>query len=163
MSVPPEVRPTEGRVREALFSIWADRIRGARFLDLFAGSGAVGLEALSRGAGEVVFVESDRRISRALHANAAGLAESDWRVITARLPEGLERLEGRTFGFVFLDPPYRFEDHSQVVEAAAGLLGIGGCLAVEHATRVRLAAAVGGLRRADERVYGDSALTFFEV
>src|SRR6185436_9728504 len=91
LAVPSGSRPTEGRVREALFSIWGDRLAGSRFLDLFAGSGAVGIEALGRGAGAVVCVDSDPRAVRAMEENLGRLGPSSRQVAVRRLnlPGGL--------------------------------------------------------------------------
>jgi 16S rRNA (guanine966-N2)-methyltransferase len=105
--VPEGARPTSGRAREALFDILQDTIVGARVLDLYAGSGAIGLEALSRGAAEAVFVETDRR---ALDANLSRCApdSASARVLAgdARRALDLLRREGRSFDLVFADPPY---------------------------------------------------------
>lgn len=100
------LRPTPDRVRETLFNWLAPRIAGARCLDLFAGSGALGFEALSRGAAEVVFVERQRAVARVLQANLARLgAVADGRVVAG---DALAYLAGpaRAFDVVFLDPPF---------------------------------------------------------
>jgi 16S rRNA (guanine966-N2)-methyltransferase len=98
------VRPTSDRVREALFSILGD-VGGARVLDLFAGSGALGIEALSRGAGGAVFVENDPRALAALRANVEAIGGSGAEVVRADALSWLRR-GGRTFDLLFLDPPY---------------------------------------------------------
>jgi 16S rRNA (guanine966-N2)-methyltransferase len=119
LDVPREARPTSGRAREALFDILQDSIVGGRVLDLFAGSGAIGLEALSRGAAEAVFVETDRRaldvnLSRCAPAEAAiEIFEGDVR----RAVDLLSR-DGRRFDLVFADPPY-----SRGVSALPGSVG----------------------------------------
>lgn len=161
--MPPGIRPTEARVREALFSIWGQRIRGARFLDLFAGSGAVGLEALSRGAAEAVFVEVSRRVAGVAEANAVRVAADGWSVLRGELPEALEKLSPGYYDLVFADPPYDFVDYEAVIAGVAPLLAAGGALAVEHSVRVALPRAAGGLALCDERVYGESALTFYDA
>ncbi len=101
------VRPTQDRVREALFCMLAPDIAGARFLDLYAGTGAVGLEALSRGAAEVVWVESDRRVCALARENVARLAGAERQVVCAEAERWLGG-GGRGAGFdmVFADPPY---------------------------------------------------------
>ncbi len=159
--MPPGVRPTGARVREALFSIWAERLQGARFLDLFAGSGAVGLEALGRGAAEVVLVESDRRIARVAAANAARLATGSWRIVVATLPAELGELGGQRFELVFADPPYAFEAYERLIAGVAEVLAPGGALAVEHSARVALPRGVAGLELGAERRYGDTSLSIF--
>jgi 16S rRNA (guanine(966)-N(2))-methyltransferase RsmD len=164
LSVGPGVRPTEGRVRESLFSIWQDRVRGARFLDLFAGSGAVGLEAHSRGAAFVCFVEADPRVLRDLERNAAELPKSAWRRWRGRVPAALGQLVAAgepAFDLVFADPPYAFEDYEKLIAAAAELLAENGEVAVEHSARTSMPEATGDLRRADERRYGETALSFY--
>ena len=105
LAVPPGARPTEGRVREALFSIWSDRIENARVLDLFAGSGVVGLEAVGRGALSALAVDGDLRAVKILEANAALLKDKGIKVRRLTLPAGLSRLTG-PFDLVFADPPY---------------------------------------------------------
>jgi 16S rRNA (guanine966-N2)-methyltransferase len=164
LSVGPGVRPTEGRVRESLFSIWQDRVRGARFLDLFAGSGAVGLEANSRGATFVCFVEADPRVLRDLEHNAAELPKSVWRRWRGRVPAALGQLVAAgepAFDLVFADPPYAFADYEKLIEAAGELLAENGEIVVEHSARSSLPEAAGDLRRADERRYGETALSFY--
>ena len=95
LAVPPGARPTEGRVREALFSIWSDRIEGARVLDLFAGSGVVGLEALGRGALSALAVDQNLRAVETLEANAGKLGERLLEIRRLTLPAGLARLQRR--------------------------------------------------------------------
>jgi len=165
LAVPPRVRPTGGRVREALFSIWGARIEGARVLDLYAGSGAVALEALGRGAAAALAVEHDPRALAALAANAERLAETA--ALTVRrgaLPGELARL-ARTgagpFDLVFADPPYRFADHAALLEGLAPLLAADGEAVIEHAVRAEPPAAAAGLVRIDRRRYGESALSFY--
>jgi 16S rRNA (guanine966-N2)-methyltransferase len=163
LAVPPGARPTEGRVREALLSIWQDRLDGARLLDLYAGSGAVGLEALSRGAAVVVFVESDRAALRALARNCA-LAEGG-RAIRRRasLPGGLAvaLADQAPFGLVFADPPYRFAAHAGLLLAIEPHLAAGGEVALEHAARGATPETAGALVRHAVRRYGESALSFY--
>lgn len=108
LAVPPGARPTEGRVREALFSIWSGRLEGARVLDLFAGSGVVALEALGRGAFSACAVDQALAAVKTLEANAAKVGEP-LAIRKLRLPEGLARLAGDAsgpFDLVFADPPY---------------------------------------------------------
>jgi 16S rRNA (guanine(966)-N(2))-methyltransferase RsmD len=163
LAVGPGVRPTEGRVRESLFSIWQESVPGARFLDLFAGSGAVGLEANSRGAAYVCFVEADPRVLRDLERNAAELPPAVWRRWRGRLPGTLGQLaaEEPAFDLVFADPPYAFDGYERLIESAAGVLGPSGELALEASTRVALPATAGELRRTDERRYGETAVSFY--
>lgn len=165
LAVPPQARPTEGRVREALFSIWREPLAdGARMLDLFAGSGVVGLEAAGRGALRVLCVDWDRRSFPVLQSNRDRLGEALVELRTMDLPAGLSALaerEGGAFDLVFADPPYAFSGYSGLLEAVAPLLAAGGEAAVEHSARVNLPGEVGGLVRVDTRRYGESSLTFY--
>src|SRR3954454_2574716 len=110
-----QTRPTTARVREALFSrveAWCGSLQGLRFLDLYAGSGAVGLEAWSRGAGVVTFVESDRRTARLVGANATGLGFATADVAAASVTAPLPRPPAAPYDIAFLDPPYPLDDVS---------------------------------------------------
>jgi 16S rRNA (guanine966-N2)-methyltransferase len=160
--VPPGARPTEGRVREALFSIWSDRIQGARVLDLFAGSGVVGLEALGRGALSAVAVDQSARAVEILETNAGKLGERLLDIRRLTLPGGIPRLaEQGPFDLVYADPPYNFPMYPEVLEAVAPLLAEDGELVVEHSSRRELPIEVGRLTRTDVRKYGESALSFY--
>ncbi|MFP3941613.1 MAG: 16S rRNA (guanine(966)-N(2))-methyltransferase RsmD [Thermoanaerobaculia bacterium] len=165
LSVPPGARPTEGRVREALFSIWREPLaEGARLLDLFAGSGAVGLEAAGRGALRVVCVEANRRAFSALQGNRDRLGEALVELRRLELPGGLRELaasEAGAFDLVFADPPYRFAAYRELLERAAPLLAEHGEMAVEHSARVPVPEEARGLIRVDQRRYGESALSFY--
>jgi 16S rRNA (guanine966-N2)-methyltransferase len=166
LAVPAGARPTEGRVREALFSIWQESLSdgGCRFLDLFAGSGAVGLEAASRGAFQVLCVDESVAAVRAIAANAARLGEPLLEVRRLALPAGLVRLAAEPagpFDLVFADPPYIFAAYDAVLAAAAPLLAAGGEVGVEHSSRRELPAEVAGLVRTGVRRYGESALSFY--
>jgi 16S rRNA (guanine966-N2)-methyltransferase len=107
LQTPPglDVRPTSDRVREALFSILGDRVDGSRVLDLFAGSGALAIEALSRGADSAVLVESDRRAVAAIRANLDAIGDAGARVEPVDALAWLRRARGE-YDLVFLDPPY---------------------------------------------------------
>lgn len=166
IEVPGNVRPTAGRVREALLSIWQQEMPGARFLDLFAGSGATGLEALGRGAALAVLVESDPRVARALRGTLTLVAPGEaWRVVRLELPQGLVTLAAREdapFDLVFADPPYRFDAYPELVGRVAPLLAPGGRLAVEHSARMSWPDPEScALRRLERRDYGETSLTFY--
>ncbi len=131
-----QTRPTSDRAREALFARLGP-IEGVRVADLFAGSGALGLEALSRGAASCTFVESGRDALAALHANLADLAPAGAQVVTGRLPTALARLSG-PFDLLLLDPPYAAEGLlAATLErlAASPLLARGALVVVEHTAR----------------------------
>ena len=164
LPVPPGVRPTEGRVREALFSIWGGRLRGARLLDLFAGSGAVALEAVGRGAVSALCIECSRRALDVLEANVERLGERGVvDVRSATLPAALTALAGtpQRYDLVFADPPYEYPDYGGLVVAVGPLLAADGELAVEHSMRRGLPIEVGNMVRVDQRRYGETALSFY--
>lgn len=166
LTVPPGARPTEGRVREALFSIWQDRLEGCRFLDLFAGSGAVGLEAAGRGALRVVCIDQDPQAVRAIAANAAKLGDPLLETRRLALPASLTQLAeqgGGAFDLVFADPPYRFDAFEPLLLALPPLLAAGAEIAIEHSSRRDLPLTVGPLVRTDLRRYGESALAFYRA
>jgi 16S rRNA (guanine966-N2)-methyltransferase len=160
-------RPTADRVREALFSILGD-VDGLVVLDLFAGSGALGLEALSRGAADATFVEEARPALQALRENVAALELADRATVLAgEVATALRRLagQGRRFGLVFLDPPYARAGAPETLAdlVALGLLVPGAWVVVEHASRDAAPDAPPQLERRFERVYGDTTLTFHRL
>ena len=161
LTVPPGARPTEGRVREALFSIWNDRIEGARVLDLFAGSGVVGLEALGRGALSALAVDQNLRAVEILETNAGKLGERLLEIRRLTLPAGLARLPAGSFDLVYADPPYNFNAYGELLEAVAPLLAADAEIAVEHTSRREMPIEVGPLTRVDVRKYGESAISFY--
>jgi 16S rRNA (guanine(966)-N(2))-methyltransferase RsmD len=159
------IRPTSDRVREALFDILGDRVAEATFLDCYAGTGAVGIEALSRGARRVLFLERDRAALEIIRTN---LALESWRelaeVIAGEVEHSLDRLARRDdrCDIIFLDPPYDPPVDPRVLRAAAGLLDPLGVLVVEHRSNQGVEAPEGGLLRPARRYrYGDTALSSF--
>jgi len=166
LDVGPGVRPTEGRVREALFSIWQETIPDSRFLDLFAGSGAAAFEALSRGASSAVLVEQAPAVLRCLERNVRELGLGA-RVKLRRgvLPGALRGMAERPerFEHVFADPPYAFDGHARLLAMASLLLTEGGELVLEHSARVEPLGGAGSLVLVDRRRYGESALSFYRV
>ncbi len=155
-------RPTSDRVREALFARLGD-LDDARVLDLYAGTGALGIEALSRGAKEVVFIERASRSLLVLRANIAtlGLA-ADTRVLAEDALRGLQRLgrEAARFDLALLDPPYAAGEVAGALEAlvATGVLAAGAAVVVESGRRHPVP-IVEGLAPIDERRYGDTVIT----
>ncbi len=160
------VRPTADRVKEAVFSMIGSRLDydGGAVLDLYAGSGALGIEALSRGAQSCVFVERDRRAGAVLRTNldACGLRGAA-RVVARGVAASLESLaqDGAEFDLIVADPPYA-TDPMRVVDqvAAAAVLGEGGLLVVEH-DRSRSMEGRGDLRLTLTRPYGKTSVTMF--
>ena len=159
------VRPTADRVREALFAIAGGRVSGAAFLDAFAGTGAVGVEALSRGAARAVFLERDPRMLRLIARN---LGVGEWPGVPEVIPGEVERsfgilsARGERFGIIFLDPPYDQPAGPDLLAAAARLLRPEGLLIVEHAVR-RPVEPLPGALLASLRAYryGDTGLATY--
>lgn len=162
-------RPTADRVRETLFDILGPAVAGARVLDLFAGTGAVGIEALSRGAARVVLVERDQSALRALRANLAALGASRAaaRVMAGDVLHVLPELGGQEgpFDFVFVDPPYATALAGRTLEAlaAARICRDGTEVVVQHSTRTVLPVVPGLTAHRRPRQFGDTALTFLRA
>ena len=157
-------RPTSDRVREALFSILGPPPEGAQVLDLCAGAGALGLEALSRGAAGAVFVDQDRKAIDALRANIDTLGLQDRsQVHRGDARSVLRRLNGK-FHWIFADPPYRSGLAGPLLAelgADGRLLADGAVVVVEHDRRLPPADRHGCLVRTDLRRYGDTEVSFF--
>ena len=159
------LRPTSDRLRESLFNILAPRIAGARVLDGYAGTGAIGIEALSRGAGAVTFVEQDPRAVKLIAANLAALGAGDAAkpvIIRAGFANAVTRLGGEVFDLIILDPPYAHGAAPEALAAAATIAAAGTRVVIEHAARHAPPEAHGGLRRTRTVTAGDSALSFYE-
>ena len=157
------LRPTSGLVREAIFNILAARVEDATVLDLYAGTGALGIEALSRGAAHATFVEAEPACVSAISQSLSRAEMSDvGTVLRARLPGALKNLKG-TFDLIFLDPPYNEPDVEMVLVNLAVLVGAGGMVVYEHGSRYNPPERPAGLRLSERRVYGDSAVAFFEA
>lgn len=157
------LRPTSDRLKESLFAILTPAIAGARVVDGFAGSGALGIEALSRGAAEVLFVEADRRAGDLILANLShcGITEG-CAMIRGEFAGALARLPAqRRFDLVLLDPPYDEADLDAVLRAAASRLDPGGTLVLEHATRRDVPPGAGDLTLVRQVTAGDSALAIY--
>jgi 16S rRNA (guanine(966)-N(2))-methyltransferase RsmD len=159
----PGTRPTAERTREALFSIWQERLPGARFLDLFCGSGAAGLEALSRGAAQATLIDSEARSLAVAARNRDRLKATACRTLRSTLPAGLARapIGDDEFDLIFADPPYEFDEWPALLAAIAPKLRQDGEAAIEHSARAELPAANAGLERVDTRRYGDTAVSFY--
>ena len=158
------LRPTSDKLRETLFNILAPRMPGARVVDGYAGTGAVGIEALSRGAAHVTFIEKNRRAAALIEENlrACGV-EADYTIECGDVPAVLRRASrGITYDVVLLDPPYDLPNVEEALDAAAAHLAAGGVLVLERATR-REPGTPASMARVRDVKSGDSALTFFEL
>ena len=161
-----KIRPTSDRLRETLFNILSPRVVDARFLDLCAGSGAIGIEAISRGASQVVFVEASKRAASLIGDNLehCGVAEVG-KVQNRDALAGLRALSAREcqFDIIYFDPPYESHLYSPVLDAISKstILAEDGVLVVEHRGAALLAPGYGELRPFREVKQGDSRLTFY--
>jgi 16S rRNA (guanine(966)-N(2))-methyltransferase RsmD len=155
------LRPSSDRLRETLFNILAPRIEDARVLDGCAGTGAVGIEALSRGASHVTFADVDRRAVELVARNLARCRiGSGHAIIRADLRSPGTRLPPSAFDVIFLDPPYDM-DPVEMVAAAGEWLRASGVLVLEHARRRHVAEQIGSLLRVRRVASGDSELAFY--
>jgi len=169
LKTPPgeATRPTSDRVREALFSTLEAQLgslTGLRFLDLYAGSGAIGLEAMSRGAGLVTSVESNRRTAKVVQDNAATLGFSKVEVLVQPVARALQHRPRAPYDVVFVDPPYPL-DNDEVERAVALLvandwLAAGAVLVVERSARSVEPTWPAGLVREREKAYGETVLWY---
>jgi 16S rRNA (guanine(966)-N(2))-methyltransferase RsmD len=162
------LRPTSDKLRETVFNILAPRIRGARVLDGYAGTGALGIEALSRGARSATFVDEDRRATTLIAENIAHCGiEDQCVIIQTNIARALESLRGGDpFDIVLFDPPYAPEHDSDldaILRAAADLLAPDGLVVLEHARRAPMHDDLGRLVRMRTLMTGNSALSLYEL
>jgi 16S rRNA (guanine(966)-N(2))-methyltransferase RsmD len=158
------LRPTSDKLRETLFNILASRVEGARVLDAYAGTGAIGIEALSRGAAHVTFVDEDPRALKLVAENLEHCGVSDrYVIIRARLgSKKTPSMAPQSVDLVVLDPPYDEPDLAAALMTAEPLIAPGGLLVLEHARRREAPESVGRLSRVRSVHSGDSALAFYE-
>ena len=166
-AVIPGVRPTTERVRAAIFNILAiDQYHCRRVLDLFAGTGSLGIESLSRGAGWADFVERDRKQCTVIRDNLTSTGFGDQAGVRQMdAVRSLPLLDG-DYSLVLLDPPYRMGAFHQVIESIAeraGLLTADGMVVAGHSKQTELRASYGGLRRFLLRQYGDNVVSFYQI
>ncbi|MCM8789517.1 MAG: RsmD family RNA methyltransferase [Candidatus Omnitrophica bacterium] len=187
--MPKGIRPTQDKVRKAIFDILGD-VTGLSFLELFAGSGAVGLEALSRGAGEVTFVEKEKICIETIRYNLDFISSSAHQLISSDVSEAVKRLndEGKKFDIIFLDPPYyevafhRFYDKPKnrkggftsvdineslakkalQMLSAYDILTPNGLIVIQHFRKDNLPEDVGDLALFKQKRYGDTLLSFYK-
>ena len=166
-----EIRPTSDRLRETLFDVLCagnkNALAGMMFLDLFAGTGAVGIEALSRGVGSVVFVESSAKAVVLIRENLKSLGvESGYTLVRADVASAFRKIEavGASAGIVFLDPPYAGQAlYRETLEALSQWSGVNSDTLViaEHDKRFDPDEVVGSLKRYRKLTQGDAALSFY--
>lgn len=163
------LRPTSDQLRETLFNVLGPEVEGRTFLDAYAGTGAVGIEALSRGAAEVVFIEHHRPAAELIRRNLDALKIKDgFYVMTTTVLKGLQNLaeEGSHFDFVFLDPPYdEIREYHHILRqlARSELLLSTSLVIVEHSRHCSLEEEYGSLRRTRLLPRGDSQLGFYRT
>ena len=165
------LRPTSDRLRETLFNVLGPDVAGSRFIDLFAGTGAIGIEALSRGASQVVLVENHAPAATLIRRNLESLGiQKRAMVLATDAIRGLEKLASRekskasAFDYVFLDPPYdAAKDYARVLESlgSGNLLAPGGVVIAEHRRSFELPDEAGALQRYRILKQGDAALSFY--
>jgi 16S rRNA (guanine(966)-N(2))-methyltransferase RsmD len=166
------LRPTSDRLRETLFNVLGPNVSGSRFLDIFAGTGAVGIEALSRGAAEAVFIENHGPAATLIRRNLASLEiQNGAQILLFDALRGLEKLAARhkptdaPFDFAFIDPPYAEKDqYARVLGfvGAAPFLSQGSVVIAEHRRTFELPRRIGRLLQTRILRQGDAALSFFE-
>jgi 16S rRNA (guanine966-N2)-methyltransferase len=164
-----QLRPTSDQMRETIFDVLGPSVRGSRFLDAYAGSGAVGLEALSRGASEVVFVEHHRAAVDLIRKNLAALKmETGFYLMTSKVLTAIERLneEGEPFDFIFLDPPYSKANeyhHTLRQLGRSRLIAPGSLVIAEHSRHYFLEEKYNRLERTRNIRHGDTHLAFYRL
>ncbi|MGH8000034.1 MAG: 16S rRNA (guanine(966)-N(2))-methyltransferase RsmD [Brasilonema sp.] len=162
-----ETRPTSARVREAVFNIWQGTIEGCRWLDLCAGNGSMGAEALCRGASLVVGIEKSHRPCVIIQQNWQNLASAaqEFKVMQGDVVQLLPKLSGQQFDRIYFDPPYASGLYQSVMKAIAHseLLDPNGEIALEHHPQDWTPPVIPSWEICREKVYGNTALTFYSV
>jgi 16S rRNA (guanine(966)-N(2))-methyltransferase RsmD len=163
---PAGIRPTSDKLRETLFNVLGARIEGAAFLDGYAGTGAIGIEAISRGARFVYFVDQSRKSIAMIRENLSSLGVDDgFRILNTELPKAIElcEREGAVFDIAFLDPPYDREDlYNEGLELFGSRPVMqDGILVIEHSKRLAMPESTGALEKFRSIIHGDSGLAFY--
>ncbi|BDI18062.1 16S rRNA (guanine(966)-N(2))-methyltransferase RsmD [Nostoc cf. commune SO-36] len=162
-----ETRPTSARVREAVFNIWQGEIAGCRWLDLCAGTGSMGAEALCRGASQLVGIEQSSRACATIQQNwqQVANAEQEFRVLRGDITQQLKTLSGKQFDRIYFDPPYASGLYQPVLEAIAHhqLLHPSGEIAVEHASQGWTPPEIPAWEICRQKAYGNTSLTFYRI
>jgi 16S rRNA (guanine966-N2)-methyltransferase len=157
-------RPTPSKVREALFNIWQGKVSGANWLDLCAGSGAMGAEALLRGAASVTGIELSATACRIIQQNwqAIALPHQTHKIYKGDVVKILSKLGSHTFDLVYFDPPYESDLYEPVLAGIADLLTPDAIVVAEHKRSRILPDRMGELYVSDRRTYGQTAITFYQ-
>jgi 16S rRNA (guanine966-N2)-methyltransferase len=166
LKVPPgsRVRPTSDKVKQALFNILGEKVKGASFLDLYAGTGGVGIEALSRGAEKVVFIDDSRDSLQAVKKNVEQTGFNDRAQVIPHRAETFLRKTNERFDLVFLDPPYSLEVETPLTLVwESGVLNPGAIVVAEHFKKQASVPQAGGLTLYRETHYGDTVLAFYKL
>lgn len=162
-----ETRPTSGRVREAIFNIWQGKIAGCHWLDLCAGTGSMGAEALCREAFSVIGIEQSSRACAVIQQNWQHLANAEQKIQVLRgdVRDWLPKLSGQQFDRIYFDPPYASGLYQPVLEAIARyeLLDPIGEIAVEHSTHDYTQTVIPAWEICREKVYGNTSVTFYRM
>ncbi|WP_026732700.1 16S rRNA (guanine(966)-N(2))-methyltransferase RsmD [Fischerella sp. PCC 9605] len=162
-----ETRPTSARVREAIFNIWQGTIEGCRWLDLCAGTGSIGAEALCRGASLAIAIEKSSRACAIIEQNWQRVAspEQEWKVLRGDILQWLPKLSGQQFDRIYFDPPYASGVYQPALEAIAHhqLLDPIGEIAVEHSPQGWNPPVHPSLEICRQKVYGNTAVTFYRI
>ena len=161
------VRPTGARAKEALFSIIGDWIVGAIFIDVFCGTGNIGIEAISRGAARCLFIERNPKVAEILRRNIKALDLGDrCRIMTLDALKAIRALgrQGEKADIIFLDPPYAYNRVAEIIFALqeAGLIAPEGMVIWQHGAKTIPQSAYGDVRLDTTRIYGDTGITFFK-
>ncbi|MBX9685782.1 MAG: 16S rRNA (guanine(966)-N(2))-methyltransferase RsmD [Candidatus Obscuribacterales bacterium] len=159
-----ELRPTGSKLRQAFFNILGNKLNASSFLDLCAGTGLMGLEALSRGAGSLIAVEENRKSARNIEANLKHLGY-EGEVICSDLRRVIPLLAPKSFDIIYADPPYKSEIFVSIIELVDKhkILAADGLLVLEHLRNRKLPEKVGELELSSIRHYGQSSLSFYKI
>ena len=169
LAAPKQLRATEAKVRLAIFNILGDFVVGARVLDGFAGSGSLGIEALSRGAAFAAFVDADTDSALSIRDNleTVGASPDTWKILHLEMERAIPALaqSQQPFDVILLDPPYRTDDGKKALNAIAehAILARAGLLVIEHDQRTVLPTVIGPLQHSKRHRYGDTVLSFYQV
>jgi 16S rRNA (guanine966-N2)-methyltransferase len=164
-----EVRPTLDRVKESFFNLIGQALDGRTFLDLFAGTGAMGIEALSRGAEKVFFVEKNPAAQALINRNLEKCRMADqitrWQLIKQEALQALTLLQQQSakFDYIYVDPPFADDLYQSTLSALEEVLKKDGWVIVEHFHKTELQESYGKLKTFKDRRLGDSCLTFFQI